>query len=130
MVVTTNDWTIYAGNKVQITFATITDDSGSVLDLTGRIVKFAVARFVNGEPLKDSPLIDYSSATGSEVQIPNPTTGSPHVTVDIATADTADLADAGETTYYAELEVFESDGSDPVVVATGNLTIRRNVTNA
>ena len=121
---------MFAGNKKQLRLTTLLDDDGAEVDLTGRIVKFALARFSNGVPLKDDPVIDYRSDVGSEIVLVNLLTGSPRVTVDLATEDTAGLADAGNTAYYFEFEVFEGDGSDPVVSATGSLTIKVNVSNS
>lgn len=120
---------MFAGNRHVLRWAGITDADGSgLLDLTGRIVKFALTRKSSaGDPLL-TPILDFSSATSGQVLIPNPVTGSPHVTVELLPVNTATLAPK-ETVYYCELEVYEAGNLNPVVVATLDLTIKPNVTN-
>lgn len=134
MAVTTNAWTRYAANDFNIEWAGILDadaGDGSLKDLTGKIVKFALARFSDtGSPILTDPVLDFASDDASpRVTIPNPTTGSPHVVVAIQSEDTEDLA-AIQTDYYVELEVFDAGDDVPVVVATGTLTLLPNVENA
>jgi len=127
MVVADQTDTMYANNRRVLKFTVTDEDNGGALDLTGLVVKFALARFDSeGQPIKSNPLVDKRSDVSAEVTITDAANGL--VEVELVTSDTASLADQGETAYYFELEVF--DGTDPVVVATGTLTIRRNVTNA
>lgn len=128
MVVADQVDTMYAGNRRVLKFAVTDEDNGGApMDLTGRIVKFALARFdAEGQPLKANPLVDKRSDTSGDIVITSAVGGLVEVT--LVPADTASLADAGETAYYFELEVFQ--GTDGIVVASGTETIRRNVTNA
>lgn len=121
---------MFANNHHVMRWAQILDEDGvSLLDLTGRIVKFSLTRLgPSGSPLL-TPILDFSSATSGQVTIPNPVTGNQHVVVDLHPADTAALAPIA-TTYYCELEVFDVANTNPVVVATINLLIKPNVINA
>lgn len=122
--------TMYANNRHILKWNGLTEEGGvALLDLTGRIVKFALSRKrADGSPIL-TPVLDFrSDAVSPQVTIPNPVAGNPHVLVELLPADTAALAPR-ETDFYFELEVFESDESDPVVVATGTLTIKPNVVN-
>lgn len=122
---------MFAGNRHVLRWAGIVDADGSgILDLTGRIVKFSLTRKSPAGNPSLTPLLDFSSATvSSQVTIPNPVTGSPHVEVELKPVDTATLAPK-ETIYYCELEVYEAGNLNPVVVATIDLTIKPNVVNA
>lgn len=119
---------MWAGNRRLLRF-TVTDEDGSgAKDLTGLIVKFALARFdTSGNPVKSNPLIDKRSDTSSDVTITTPLSGI--VEVVLVPADTASITPV-PAAYYMELEVFNASNADPVVVATGTLTINRNVDNA
>lgn len=122
--------TMFAGNRHIMSWAGILADDGvSLVNLTGKVVKFALARKdAAGNPLIGSPVVDLSSS-GSQVTITNPVTGSPHVQVELLPANTSSLAPK-ETVYYWELEVFEGSApTNPVVVSTGDLTIKPNVVN-
>lgn len=121
---------MFANNRHLLRWAQILDDDDDIIDLTGRIVKFSLTRVgPTGSPLL-TPILDFASDDSSpRVTIPNPVTGNPHVVVELQPADTATLASVA-TTYYCELEVFESGNTNPVVVATVNLTIKPNVVNA
>lgn len=129
---------MYAGNYHELRWPVIFDDDGNVKDLTGRIVKFALARFNSaGVPLREDPVLSFASDDPGtpQVTIPDPTptgppfTGDLHVLVVLEPVDTEALAPAKDVDFYFELEVFESDQSRPVVVATGTLTIKLNVEN-
>lgn len=121
--------TMFANNRHLLVWNGITSEGGaSLVDLTGKIVKWSLTiKGASGPVL--SPLLDFRSDVGTQLTIPNPVAGSKHVQMELLAADTADLAPV-ETTYYHELEVFEGAGTNPVVVATGELTIRPNVENA
>jgi hypothetical protein len=129
--------TMYAGNYHALRWATILDEDGEVQDLTGKVVKFALARFnAAGNPLREDPVLDFTSVgVGSQVTIPNPdpdpeTGPFPQVQVELEPVDTEELAPTKDVDFYFELEVFEGDLSRPVVVATGTLTVKLNVENA
>lgn len=119
MAVTGLTDTMYAGNPRTFTF-TVTDEDASgspAKDLTDLTPKLTLSRISasTGLPLK-TPEVE---KTGTVTDAPNGV-----LTVALVPADTADL----EGEYYLELELF--DLSDVgVVVATGTLTIQRNVTN-
>ena len=121
---------MFAGNNHEQVF-TVLDNAGTAAeDLTGRIVKYALARFdANSQPIKSNPVVDMNTtADPTQVVITTPASGI--VTVTLLPADTTTLADAGSTDYYFELEVFDAGDTIPVIVSTGTLTINRNVTNA
>jgi len=129
MVQTGQNATLYAGNKlildwpVKVSNAT----SAAAQDLTGLIVKFAVARFgPNNQPLKDNPLIDHRTDTSSQLEILAPATDG-NVRFTFAPSDTSSLTPGN---YYMELEVFSGTNTDGIVSSTGTLTILQNVTNA
>lgn len=127
----------YANNKVVLEWDGIEDEDagdGSLIDLTGRIVKFALTRFANGEPVATPELSFSSDDVSPRVEIPNPNPSAPdptnpHVRVTIDDSDTVDLAPS-TTDFYFELEVFEADGTDGVVVSTATLTLKPNVGSA
>lgn len=121
---------MFAGNIKVLRWNNITNEGSGTLDLTGRVVKFALTRLSSsGVPLA-TPILSFSSDDSSpQVTIPNPSAGNPHVLVTLLPIDTATLAPVS-TVYYGELEVYESaDPFNPVVVATVLLTIKPNVSN-
>lgn len=135
MAVTDQVDTMFAGNLHVMEWAGILDHEGpDLIDLTGRVVKFALAKFQEKAPTvpkRLAPILDLNSdANPSQVEIVNPVTGAPHVRVTLTPSDTAALANSAPTDYYFELEAYEGDDSDPVVLATGKLTIKVNVDNA
>lgn len=99
-------------------------------NLTGRIVKWALAQLdENGNLLIESPLLDFRSDVGTQLTVPNPTGATPlHVQMELLPANTATLAPI-PTTYGWQLEVFEGDGSAPVMLATGTILMKPNITN-
>ena len=125
---------MFANNRHLLQWAQILDQAGTASeDLTGRIVKFSLTRKdASGNPLL-TPILDFASDDASPqvtIPTPNPVDDSGvHVQVELLPADTATLAPIAST-FYFELEVFEGDGSAPVVVATGDLLIKPNVENA
>lgn len=135
MPITDQSWTRHANTSFTLRWDGIVDEDAEETDpptlknLSGKVVKFALARFAGSEPQRRKPLLAFSSDDASpRVTVPNPEDGDPHVLVEVLSTDTADLAPK-TTDYYAELEVRESDGSIPVVVATGTLTLLPNVDN-
>lgn len=122
--------TMFANNRHVLHWAGLTEEGDPLapLDLTGRIVKFALTALSSktGSPLL-TPKFSFSSADLSPQVVINDALNG-EVTVELLPADTALLAPT-ERQYYGELEVYESDLSDPVVVATMLITIKPNVTN-
>lgn len=123
---------MFANNRHLLQWDQILNQAGTgPEDLTGRIVKFALCIIGDdGNPVVSAPVLDFRSDVSGQVTIPNPDGSTPlHVQVELLPVDTATLAPIA-TVYYFELEVFEADESAPVVVATGNLTIKPNAENA
>lgn len=123
---------MFAGNRHILRWNDIKDEDGtSTLDLTGLIVKFSLARKGSSGPVVASPILDFRSDVSAQLTIPNPAAGNPHVEMELLPVDTATLAPGGvATVYYFELEVYQAADNNPVVVATGDLTIKANVENA
>ena len=121
---------MFAGNRHILRWNNILDEDGtSTLDLTGLIVKFALARKGDSGPVVSGPILDFRSDVSAQVTIPNPIVGSAHVEVELLPVDTETLAPGATTIYYFELEVYQAADNNPVVVATGDLTIKPNVEN-
>lgn len=134
MAVTDQTDTMFAGNLHEMEWAGLLDHGGpGLLNLTGRIVKFALAKYRADDPTvpkRTAPLLDFNSEDhpAQVAIVGDPLDG--HVLVTLLPADTAGFANNADTDYHFELEVFEGDESDGVVVATGKLTIKVNVDNA
>lgn len=126
MAVENQTASFFADNRHTLKF-TLTDAAGAVLDLTGRLVTFALAGLGSKGPILSNPHVDLKLGVDAQLTVPTPTNGIALVV--LLPADTAALAPI-ETTYYIECEVTEGDGSTPVVVATGEVTIKPNVENA
>lgn len=122
---------MFAGNRQTLEWAGILDEDGvSLRDLTGSVLKFAVARITNGVLVAADPVIDLASDDEPlQVLIPNPVSGDPHVQVVLLPADTVDLAPV-VTTYEWQLEAFDASEGNPVMLATGRLKIKPNISNA
>ena len=137
MVVADQAVTMYADNYHTLEWVALLNEDGSVLNLAGRIVKFALARFNSSSvPLREDPVLSFASddVGTPQVTVPDPlpvigTPGPMHVIVELLPIDTAELAPVKDVDFYFELEVFEGDGSKPVVVSTGTLTVKLNVEN-
>jgi len=135
MAVENQSWEAFEENRIELEWLSIPDldadpTGATPLDLSGRIVKFSLASIFNGAPLRSNPKIAARSDDGSgTVTIPDPSGAGgsdPHVRVTLEAADTTSFASAGATAYHVQLEVLESDGSRPVIVATGTLTLKTN----
>lgn len=115
---------MYANNIRTLRFA-VTDadatDPTDPLDLTGLVVKWALSRIAPSGQFTTTAIVEKCSNDGT-LTITNPTGGLCELTLD--PADTATLSGK----FYHELEVFDS-GDNGVVVATGEITILRNVVN-
>lgn len=109
----------------------LVDQAGGPLDLTGRILKFSLSKFRADQPTvpKQVPFLDLSSAVDTDQVevVGDPTEGNARVT--LVPDDTADLANAGPTDYHFQLECFEPADEDPVMLATGTLTVNVNHDN-
>ena len=117
---------IFADNRHLLRF-TIKDDAGAILDLTGKLVQFALALNSDSGPVLQDPLLDFKLGTSSQITVPTPTNGI--AIVEILPGDTAALAPV-TTVYYGECEVIDADGSNAVVTSTVLVTIKPNVENA
>ena len=115
----------FVGNKHTQRF-TITDEDGSVpLDLTTLQIKWGMVPVNSAGQFATTPLTleKNNFGIGGVVIVDGP---NGIVDVEIDESDTANLT---PTTYYFELEVQTSLGTDPVVVATGTLTLIPNLVN-
>jgi hypothetical protein len=127
MANTTQKVTMYEANRLRLKWTVTDKATGSALDLTGKIIKFAVARLQGSTPVRTDPLLDKKSGH-ADVLLISAVDG--RVDTIITAADSADWAIQGKTTYHVELEVFEAGETQPVVVATVSLTVLPNVVNA
>lgn len=96
------------------------------IDTTGRVIKWA-ASVMDADDIFDatSPDLEFSSAVTAAMFVrvsEGPTDSTVRFVLD--DSDTAALA-AGR--YHFQLEVFDSGGNNPVVVATGVLTFILNI---
>lgn len=122
---------MFANTRHLLQWDQILNDAGSGPEsLVGRIVKWALARLdENGNLLIDEPLLDFRSDVGTQLTVPNPSGATPlHVQMELLPANTAALAPV-PTTYGWQLEAFETDGSAAVMLATGTVLIKPNITN-
>lgn len=129
MAVTDQTFTMYAGNRHVLSWEEILDDDDAPIGLGGKVAKFSLTKITasTGLPKYGAPVIDWASDdVGSQITVTAP---NGPIEVELLPEDTEDLA-SKDTDYYFELELFESDGSSPVVVATGIGTIKANVVNA
>ncbi len=96
----------------------------SDVDLTSRHVKFAMAVVDDaGEFDVTDPLVEKTNQSVGEMTDVDLLTG--QIDVNILAADTASL-EAG--TYHFQLEVFDTSGTTPVVVASGEIELVLNIT--
>ena len=136
MTVTGQTWTFFAGDECVIGIASIPGSDGDPVDLTGRIVRFALAPYNSqGVPIYSSPVLNLASDDSpASVTIPNPTGGTtmldPHVRLTLSPAQTAPLATTKAKSYYVEAEVLEGDLSSKVTILTGKATFSPTVDNS
>lgn len=122
MAVTDQRDTFYAGNVRNYTFSVDdSDNPGSKLDLTGATITFALSKYLSATQWSKTPSVEKSIGDG--ITVTNASQGA--LTVTLSNEDTATL----EGEFYFELEVTDVS-SNAVVVATGRVTIVRNVTNS
>lgn len=128
MAKTNQNVTFYAGNKQVFMWTLLDDDAFGTdvpLPLGGREVRWAMSRFNDDGTYSTEPTLVKSSLNGTdEVEVTDAANGLVRVYVD--GIDTVDL----DGKFYQELEVVDDNGAgEPVVVATGVITIRKNVSN-
>ena len=129
MTVESQNFTMYANTQVTLAWAGILGSDGALIDITNRIIKFALV-LKSGNAIVVDPLIDMNSVDDTaQVLKPSPIVGNPHVQVILLPADSVDLAPI-DTVYGYQVEVFENDGTVPVMVTTGDITIKQNAINA
>jgi len=123
MAVTGQTDIMWANNKRSLVFTIVDSDNGDVaLDLTGLTVKWALSRIDSSGAYLTAPVLEKATG-GSGIVLTDAPNGICTVTLDAV--DTVDLSGI----FHFELEVF--DGTpEGVVVATGQLTINKNVVNA
>lgn len=127
MANTSQKVTMYEANRMRLKW-TVTDKStGAALNLTGKIIKFSVARLQGSTPVRTNPLVDKKTGSG-DILLIDAVNG--RVDTILTETDTEDFAIQGKTVYHVELEVFEAGEVQPVVVATVQLTVLPNVVNA
>jgi hypothetical protein len=117
---------VYAGNQREIRYTVIDQDNGGVAkDLTGISARWALARLsTSGDPITATPVVTKDSANGSsEINITDPTNGK--LSVFLLGTDSEPLA--GD--FYFELELYIDSTPFTLVVATGTLTVLKNVVN-
>jgi hypothetical protein len=122
MAKTNQDDTFYANNQRVLKFTVVDSDNGDIaFDLTGYTIKWALSKYNSKGAYLTTEILG-KSTTGGGVVVTNAAGGLCEVTLD--GADTASLSGA----YYHELEA--TDGlSVSIVLATGKLTILKNVVN-
>lgn len=125
MVKTNQNDVVYAGNHRRMRFTLYEPDGVAVSDLTGCTLQWALSRYTPTGDYETEALLRKDTATLGGVEVVGDPTGGV-VDVVLLAADTEAL---GGATYYQELELIDPDG-DSVVVATGALTVRKNVSNA
>jgi len=116
----------YCNNKHVLRF-TVTDDDtvGSpAKDITGKYLKFALTKIVNGQPATKSTSVLIEKETGTGIV----TTDGPNGICEVTVLDT-DTENLKPGDYYFELELFEPGPSDGLVIATGTATLLPNVVN-
>lgn len=124
MVQTNQNDTFYANNLRVLKFTVTDADSSPVvpLNLTGYTVQWAMSRFLSSGAYSTTPVLTKDNASKGGVVVTDAANGK--VTVTIAETDTVSLSGK----FYQELEVVDGVGN-ATVVATGNLTINKNVVN-
>jgi len=116
------DDVFYAGNRRTLRFSIDDQDNpGSKLNLTGLSFKWALVNKRSDGSYDVTHILQKTSAAGGIV-VTNAATGA--LEVYLLDADTLNLS--GD--YYYQLEAFDGDGN-ALMLATGTLTIKRNIIN-
>lgn len=123
MVVTGQSWIVYAGNAHEFQFVVTDQDTpGSpVKNITGQGARFALSKFKADGTYGTTPVLTKDSANVGEITITDAVNGELSVFL-----DEGDTALLGGHDYYVELELYASTS---LVIATGTLTINKNVEN-
>ena len=119
MVQTGQDFTVYAGDDNQLSFAITAAGSTAPLDLTGATIYWTVA-VDPGDNLKLE-----KSSTGSDINITSSTAGT--FTIDIQAADTESLGGPANTpskAYFHQVRIVDSSG-EKSVLAVGTMTVKK-----
>ena len=136
MAVLNENMVEYEGNIIVLqtpSTSPIVDDDGNPLDLTVRTLKFALSKLnsaIDADPLTYSttPRLEKTLTSGEIEYVNSGDDGL--VKIIIATADTepGNGNDIGPGNWYWELEGTDAD-SERKVLATGTITLRKNVVN-
>ena len=121
MVKISQDDSMYAANKRVLVYTVTDEDTSTPLNMSTYTVKWAMSRIDSEGNFLTSPVLEKTEASGIAISGDD----SEIASVTIETADTSNTL-TGD--FYTELEVTDSS-SESVVVATGTLTILRNVEN-
>lgn len=128
MAKTAQDATVYQDNYWILRFTVVDEDTVGepARNVTNDRIYWSLARLSrDGEPLTDDPILDYDSTDDPAVVVKvTPLSGIVEVRL---LAPTNEAIRPGD--YYHELEVEDASGN-PVVSATGTLTVLPNVRNA
>lgn len=123
MVQTDQDDEMYAGNKRVLRYTVLDEDNGNIaFDLSSYTIKWAISRLDQNGNFLTTPVLEKHSTVPGEITVSGADNNIASVL--LVGADTDDLS--GD--FYIELEVFDVS-LESVVVATGKLTINRNVVN-
>lgn len=115
---------IFAGNYHPLKFTlTDADNDNAPLDASAFTIRWALSKISSTtKEYSGTPILEKKSTTSGHMDLADQATGI--VSVLLKKADTENLLG----TYYYELELEDGLGNT-IVVATGKLTIKRNVTN-
>ena len=128
MVVENLEVTVFKGNPRQVNHTVLDQDTvGSpAKNLTGIAARWVVSKLsADGAPLATSILVK-DSQVASGVTFPDAPNG--ELRANLTAADTAGLPVG---THYFECELYDPAGTNPtlpLVVATGTITVKQNVT--
>lgn len=114
----------YANNKRTLEF-TITNkdvDPVAALDLTGKHLRWSMSRQNDDGSYSTNPVLQKTLSSG--ITVTDAAGGVAEVLLDAI--DTLKLSGK----YHHELEVLDADDTNAVIVATGTLTILKNITNS
>ena len=121
MVKTSQDDSMYAANKRVLKYTVTDEDNSTPLDMSTYTVKWAMSRIDSEGNFLTSPVLEKTESDGIVISGDNSEIAS-------VTIDTADTNNTLTGSFFTELEVTDTS-SESVVVATGTLTILKNVEN-
>lgn len=124
MARTDQDDEFYANNPRRLQFTVVDEDNADApFDLTSFTVRWAMSKMKPDGSFSTTPALTKTSEGSGGITVTDAAAG--ELYVDLEDVDSAAL----HGDYYHELEVFNADG-EGVVVATGKLTINKNIKNA